>query len=190
MLRLRDKYRTEVIPKMIERFGYKNKMMVPKIEKVVINTGIGRILQGVDPAKKESVIKELSSELALISGQKPLLTKARKSISGFKIKKGAPVGLKVTLRGERMYDFLERLIHLALPRSRDFQGIKSSAVDKQGNLTIGIKEHIIFPEIQPEKSKIIFGLEVTLVTNAKKREEAIELFRLMGFPIRFEDSKG
>jgi len=184
MLRLQDKYQTEVVPKMMERFGYKNKMMVPKIEKVVINTGIGKLLQGIDPAKRSSVIKELSSELALISGQKPVLTRAKKAISGFKIKKGSPVGLKVTLRGDRMYDFLERLINFALPRSRDFQGIKSSAIDKEGNLTIGIKEHIVFPEIQPEKSKIIFGLEVTSVSNAKTREEAIELFRLMGFPIK------
>ena len=120
----------------------------------------------------------------MISGQKPIITKARKSISGFKVKKGQPLGAKVTLRGKRMYDFLERLIYIALPRSRDFKGIDQKSLDKSGNLTIGIKEHVCFPEISLEKVKFIFGLEVTIVTNAKKREHALELFKLLGFPIK------
>jgi len=183
-MRLMEKYEKEVIPKMMERFGYKNKMAVPKIEKVVVNCGFGRLLYGKTPAEKEKIYNEVLDNLALICGQRPVLTKARKSISGFKIRKGMPLGAKVTLRKKRMYDFLERLIHIALPRSRDFQGILPKSFDKNGNLTIGIKEHIAFPEIDPEKASHIFGLEVTIVTNAKSREEGLELLKLLGFPIK------
>lgn len=184
MIRLQEKYKKEVVPAMMEKFGYKSPMTVPKIEKVVINTGIGKILGGVDPSKRENVIKNISSDIGNICGQKTVLTKAKKAISAFKTREGDIIGVKATLRRGRMYDFLGRLIDFALPRSRDFQGISSESVDKKGNLTIGIREHIVFPEIQPEKSKIIFGLEVTVVTNAENKGEAIEMFRLLGFPIR------
>lgn len=181
---LKEKYKKEVAPKMRKLFGYKSDMAVPKIKKVVLNTGIGKVLGSLDPSKGEVLINSISRDLALISGQKPILTRAKKAVAGFKIRKGSPVGLKVTLGKNRAQDFLARLINFALPRSRDFQGILPKSINKNGNLTIGMKEHITFPEIEPEKSKIIFGLEITVITNAKTREEAVELFRLLGFPIR------
>jgi len=181
---IKEKYEKEVIPKMMKKFSYKNVMAVPKIEKVVVNTGIGKILGIADPSKRPEIIKNISSDLALICGQKPVLIKAKNAIAGFKIRKGAPVGIKVVLRGNIMYDFLERLVSLALPRFRDFKGLLPRSVDNSGNLTIGIKEHIVFPEIQIEKAKIIFGFEAVAVTSAKNKEEALEFFNLMGFPIR------
>jgi large subunit ribosomal protein L5 len=183
---LKEDYQKKVIPEMKKEFGYKNDLAVPRIEKVVINTGIGRILLNTDPSQREKTIEEISSDLALITGQKPLVTKSKKSISAFKLRKGMPVGLKVTLRRSRMFDFLDRLINIVIPRMRDFQGISRKSIDKNGNLTLGIKEHIIFPEIQPEKSKRIFGLEITIVTSAKTKEEAIRLFELIGFPLAKE----
>ncbi len=188
-MQLQEKYKKEVIPEMKEKFGYKSVMAVPKITKVVVNVGVGKVLESVDPSKRENLLESISSDLALICGQKPIITKAKKAISGFKIRKGSSVGLKVTLRRKRMYDFLERLLNFALPRSRDFQGISQDCIDKGGNLTIGIKEHIVFPEIKPEKAKIIFGLEITIVTDAKSREEAIELYKLLGFPLKVENPK-
>ena len=181
---LKKKYEKEAIKAMREKFGYKNNLAVPKIEKTVLNIGIGKILNNTDPSNRESIIKNISSETALICGQKAILTKSKKAIAGFKTRKGSPSGIKVTLRGSRMYDFLERLINTAIPRTRDFQGFKEKSVDKNGNLTIGVKEHIIFPEIQPEKTKNIFGLEISVISSAKNKEEAIELFRLLGFPIK------
>lgn len=178
MSELKQKYIKEVIPKMEEKFGYKNSLAVPKIEKTVVNVGIGSIL------KDEKFQETISRDLTLITGQKPIPTLAKKAISAFKTRKGMTVGLKVTLRGKRMFDFLSRLINVALPRTRDFRGLSSKSVDEGGNLTIGIKEHIIFPEISQEEIKRIFGLEVTVVTNAETRDEAIELFRLLGFPIK------
>ena len=183
-MRLLEKYQKEVIPAMMEKFGYKNKMAVPKIEKVVINTGFGRLVAGKTSEEQKKIQDNILEDLSLISGQKPILTRAKKSISGFKIRKGQVIGASVTLRKRRMFDFLERLIHVTLPRLRDFQGIERSSFDQKGNLTIGISEHIAFPEILPEKAKNIFGLEITIVTTAKKREEGIELLRLMGFPIK------
>jgi len=184
MLRLPEKYQKEVIPSMQEKFGYKNNMAVPKIEKVIVNTGFGRLVSGKTSDEQKKIVDFILDDLALITGQKPILTQAKKSISGFKIQKGSFVGAMVTLRGKRMYDFLERLIQIALPRCRDFQGLEPNSIDKKGNLTIGIQEHIAFPEILPEKAKNIFGLEITVVTNAKKREEGIKLLRLIGFPIK------
>jgi large subunit ribosomal protein L5 len=184
MLRLKEKYQKEITPAMMEKFGYKSVMAVPEIKKVVINVGIGKILENVEPKKQESIIKDISSELALVCGQKPVVTRAKKAISGFKLKKGSPVGIKVTLRKNRMYDFLERLLNFALPRSRDFKGISQKSIDQGGNLTIGVKEHIVFPESKPEKAKIIFGVEVTVVPDAQKREEAVELYKLLGFPLK------
>jgi large subunit ribosomal protein L5 len=184
MKRLKEKYKEEIISKMKEKFGYKNNLSVPKPEMVVVNVGFGKILQSVEPSQREKLIQDIFSDLASICGQKLILTRSKKSIATFKIRKGSPVGGKVTLRGGKMYDFLDRLINLALPRTRDFQGLKESSIDGRGNLTIGIKEHIVFPEIQPEQTKKIFGFEITIVTNAKKREEALELFKLMGFPFK------
>lgn len=185
MIGLKDKYNTEVVPEMMKKFGYKNRMAVPKIEKVVINTGFGRLISGKTSEEQKKIQDAILEDLSLICGQRPVLKHAKKSISGFKIRKGLPVGAMVTLRGKRMNDFLERLIHIALPRSRDFQGINPRSFDKKGNLTIGIEEDIAFPEILPEKVKNIFGLEITVVTTAKNKEEGVELLRLMGFPIKF-----
>lgn len=184
MIKLKDKYQKEVIPKMMEKFGYRNPLAVPKIEKVVVNTGFGRLVAGKTADEQRKIQEAILTDLSLITGQKPVLKLAKKSISGFKIKKGIPIGAVVTLRGKRMFDFLERLIHIALPRSRDFQGIDQKSFDKNGNLTIGLKEQIAFPEISPEKIKNIFGLEITIVTNAKNITEGIELLKLLGFPIK------
>lgn len=181
---LKEKYNKEIVPQMMKEFGYKNPLDVPKVQKVVVNIGVGKILSDLDGGKKKDMIKDISSNLALICGQKPIMTLAKKAISGFKTRQGALVGFKVTLRGSRMYDFLERLINLALPRLRDFQGIKIRAIDNGGNLTVGVKEHIVFPEIQPEKTKIIFGFGVVVVVNKGSKKETIKLFRLMGFPIK------
>lgn len=181
---LKEKYQKEVVPLMQKKFGYKSPMVVPKIKKVIVNAGIGKILQGQDPSKRQGLQEHLSQEIALITGQKPQVTLAKKAISTFSIKKGSPVGLKVTLRKNRMYEFLGRMIYYALPRKRDFRGIDQNSIDQKGNLTVGIPEHMLFPEIQPEKSKVIFGLEVTLVANAKTKKEALELFKLLGFPFK------
>lgn len=184
MLKLRDKYQKEVIPAMMERFGYRNKMAVPKIEKVVINIGFGKLIAGKTSEEQKKIQDTIIEGLSLISGQKPVFKKAKKSISTFKIREGQVIGIAVVLRKKKMSDFLERLIHVALPRLRDFQGIEISSFDKKGNLTIGIREHIVFPEILPEKAKNIFGLEITVVTTAKSKEEGIGLLRLLGFPIK------
>lgn len=176
---LKQKYIKEVIPAMKQKFGYQNNMAVPKIKKVIVNIGTGS-----SALKDEKALETISKDLILITGQKPVSTLTKKAISGFKIRQGMKVGLKVTLRGKRMFDFLSRLINIALPRTRDFRGLLSKSVDEGGNLTIGIKEHIIFPEISQEDIKRIFGLEVTIVTDAKNREKALELFKLLGFPIK------
>jgi len=184
MLRLKDKYNKEVIPEMMKKFGYKNIMVVPKIKKVVVNTSFGKLISGKTKEEQKKIFTFVLNDLALITSQRPILTKAKKSIAGFKIRQGLPIGAEVTLRKQMMYDFLERVIHIALPRSRDFQGINSKSVDSKGNLTIGIKEHIAFPEISIEKAKFIFGFEITVVTTAKTREEGLELLRLLGFPLK------
>src|SRR3989344_2875614 len=172
------KYRKEVIPTMQAKFGIKNIMAVPKIDKVVINVGIGKV------AKDDKFIDKVVRDLGLLSGQKPIFRKAKKSISGFKSREGMNIGLMITLRGKRMYDFIDRLIHVAIPRSKDFRGIELKNFDKEGNLNLGIREHSIFPEIHYESLKDIFSMQVTVQTTAKKREEGIELLRLMGFPIK------
>mgnify|MGYP001564497798 CR=1 FL=1 len=178
MPKLLQKYRKTVIPAMQKTFEIENIMAVPKIEKVVVNTGVGRI------AKEDKTIERIAKDLTMIVGQKPVFKKAKKSISGFKLREGVSVGISVTLRGKRMYDFLDRLIAIALPRSRDFRGIETKNFDKMGNLNFGIRESSIFPEINYENVKDIFGLEVTVVTTAQNREKGIELLRQMGFPIR------
>jgi large subunit ribosomal protein L5 len=184
MIRLQDKYKKEVVLAIKERFGYKSPMAVPRIEKVVINTGFGRAISGKSSDEQKKIAEGILNDLTLICGQRPVLTKAKKSISGFKLRKDLAIGAKITLRRKRMYDFLERLIHIALPRTRDFRGINPSSIDKKGNLTIGIREHIVFPEILPEKIKLNFGFEITVNTTTKKREEGLELLRLLGFPIK------
>lgn len=186
MLRLREKYNKEVVPAMQEKFGYKNKMAVPKLAKVTVNTGIGRLIVGKTSEEQKRIYQNILDDLALICGQRPVFTKSRKSIAGFKTREGMLIGAKITLRGKKMYDFLERVIHITLPRIRDFRGIDLKCFDKDGNLTIPIKEHLVFPEISPERVKIIFGLEITIVTTAKNREKSIELLRLLGFPIKIK----
>jgi len=178
MARLQEQYRKTVIPALQDKFGIANVMAVPKVEKVVINTGIGRML------KDDKAIEKVERDLALLSGQKATFRKAKKSISSFKVREGMPVGVAVTIRGKRMYDFLDRLINIALPMSKDFRGIDLKNVDGNGNLNMGIKEQNIFPEISYESLKDIFSLQVTITTNTKDREQGIELFRLLGFPFK------
>jgi len=178
---LQEKYKKEIIPAMKEKFGYKNDLAVPRIKKVIVNIGIGSF------ARDEQTQQLVAKDLALITGQKAVPTQAKKDISAFKVRQGMVVGFKVTLRGKRMFDFIFRLINVAIPRTRDFRGLSSKSVDKSGNLTIGIREQIIFPEISSEDIKKIFSLEVTVVGNAGTREEALELFKLMGFPFKKEE---
>lgn len=184
MKRLKEKYKKEVIPQMMAKFGYKSPMAVPSIKKVVVNTGFGREATAKTGDEQKKLQEATLESLSLICGQRAVLTRARKAISSFKLRKGMPVGAMVTLRGKRMYDFLERFINVALPRSRDFRGIDPKSLDKEGNLTIAAKEQIAFPEISAEKARQIFGLEITVVANAKSREEGLELLKLIGFPIK------
>jgi large subunit ribosomal protein L5 len=181
---LRDKYKKEVIPAMMQKFGYKNPMAVPCIKKVVLNSSFGKDAVSKTGSEREKIQKLIMQDLSLIAGQKTNLVKSKKSIAGFKLREGLEIAAVVTLRKGRMWDFLERLIYLSFPRSRDFKGIDSKSIDKRGNLSVGFKEHIMFPEIFTEKEKTIFGLEVTVVTNAKSKEEGLELYKLLGFPIR------
>lgn len=176
---LQEKYEKEAIPAMRINFGYKNVMAVPRLKKAVVNVGVGKI-------RDEKQHEEIKKYLALVTGQKPSPRAAKRAIAAFKTRKGLTVGYQVTLRGNRMYDFLSRLINIALPRTRDFKGIEMTSFDRKGNLTIGVKEHIVFPEIIGEDYRFLFGLEVTVVTTAKKRGEGIELLKLMGFPIKKE----
>jgi len=169
---------------MMEKFGYKSVMAVPRIKKVAVNTGFGKQVSGKGSDEQKKIYTPILEDLSLICGQKAILANAKKSISTFKTRTGMPIGAKVTLRGKKMYDFLERLINAALPRSRDFRGLEPTSVDKKGNLSIGIKEHIIFPEVSPEKTKLIFGFEVSVITDAETKEEGLELFKMLGFPIK------
>ncbi|MBO8158051.1 50S ribosomal protein L5 [Thermosyntropha sp.] len=178
MARLQELYRQEIVPKLMEKFGYKNVMQVPKIDKIVLNVGVGEAVQ--NPKALDGAVNDLTA----ITGQKPVVTRARKSIAGFKLREGMPIGCKVTLRGERMYDFLDKLINFALPRVRDFRGVSPDAFDGRGNYALGIKEQTIFPEIEYDKIDKIRGLEVSIITTAKTDEEARELLRLMGMPFR------
>ena len=176
MARFKDKYQNDVAKALMEKFGYKSVMEIPKIEKVVINMGLG---DGKDNPK---VIKAAVDELATIAGQAPIITKAKKSVANFKVREGMNVGAKVTLRGERMYEFIDRFITIALPRVRDFRGVNANSFDGRGNYTLGIKEQLIFPEINIDKVEHVRGMDITFVTTAKTDEEARELLRLMGMP--------
>jgi large subunit ribosomal protein L5 len=176
--RLKEKYTNEIIPALMKKFGYKNHMQVPKIEKVVINMGVG------DAVQNSKLLDAAVNELTLISGQKPVITRAKKSIAGFKLREGMPIGTKVTLRGERMYFFLDKLFNVALPRVRDFRGVSPKGFDGRGNYTLGLKEQLIFPEIEYDKVDKVRGMDVVIVTTAKTDEEARELLTELGMPFR------
>ena len=176
MNRLQEKYNNEIVPAMIEKFGYKNIMQVPKLNKIVINMGVG---EAKDNSK---VLDSAVKDLEIIAGQKAVVTKAKKSIANFKIREGLPIGCKVTLRGEKMYDFADRLINLALTRVRDFRGVSANSFDGRGNYALGIKEQLIFPEVEYDKVDKVRGMDVIFVTTAKTDEEARELLTLFNMP--------
>lgn len=178
MQRIQEQYKKKVIPALKEKFHYKNVSSIPRVSKVVVNVGTGKI------TKDTKLMERIEKDLAKITGQKPSVRAAKKSIAGFKLREGVPVGYAVTLRGTRMYDFIDRLISIALPRSRDFQGLSPKSFDAAGNMSIGIRESNIFPEVTYETLKDIFGLEITVVTNAGSKEAGLELLKLMGFPIK------
>ena len=178
MTRLQEKYEKEAIPGLKSRFGYKNVMEVPRLVKVVVNMGVGEATQDA------KVIDAAVSDLTQISGQKPVVTRAKRSIAAFKVRAGVPVGCKVTLRGQRMYEFLDKLFNIALPRIRDFRGVSSRSFDGRGNYSLGLREQLIFPEINYDKIDKIRGMDVVIVTSAKTDEEAFELLRLLGMPFR------
>ena len=178
MSHLKTLYGNEIIPKLMDRLGYNNVMQVPKLTKIVLNMGLGEAIQNI------KVLDSAVQELGLIAGQKPVVTRARKSIAAFKLRAGMPIGCKVTLRGVRMYDFFARLVNVALPRVRDFRGVSPKGFDGRGNYSLGIKEHIIFPEIDYDKIDKIKGLNVTIVTSAQTDEGGKALLQLMGMPFR------
>ena len=176
MARILEKYKSEVIKEMIKKFGYKNIMQVPKIKKVVVNMGIGQ-------ASREGKLIDIAlKELAVIVGQRPVVTKAKKSIAGFKIREGMPVGCKVTLRGKKMYEFIDRLIHVAIPRIRDFRGISNSSFDGFGNYTMGLDDQTIFPEVNLDKVEHTQGMDISFVMSGDSDEESFEMLKLLGFP--------
>ena len=178
MNRLRQKYENEVKNQMVEKFGYKSVMQIPAIDKIVINMGIG------DAVSNSKVLDEAVAELALITGQKPVITRAKKSIAGFRLREGMPIGCKVTLRGERMYDFLDKLVSISLPRVRDFRGVSKKSFDGRGNYTLGVKEQLIFPEIDFDKVNKVRGMDIVVVTTANTDEEARELLTQLGMPFQ------
>jgi large subunit ribosomal protein L5 len=178
MARLLEKYQSEIIPKLKERFSYRSPMQIPKLGKIVLNMGLGEAIQNV------KILDSATEELAAISGQKPVITRAKQSIATFKLRKGMPIGCMVTLRGRRMYEFLDKLVNVALPRVRDFRGVSPRGFDGRGNFTLGVKEQIIFPEIDYDKIDKIKGMNITIVTTAQGDDEARELLTLMGMPFR------
>jgi large subunit ribosomal protein L5 len=176
--RQREIYENEIIDAMMKKFSYKNRLAVPKIEKIVINMGLG------EAKENAKLLEHAVSDMAIISGQKPIITKAKKSIAAFKLREGMPIGCKVTLRGSKMYSFVDRLIFVALPRVRDFRGVSAEAFDGRGNYTLGIREQIIFPEIKYDKIDKVRGMDIVFVTTANTDEEARELLRLFGMPFK------
>ncbi|MCK5459607.1 50S ribosomal protein L5 [Candidatus Parcubacteria bacterium] len=175
---LKEKYNKEIVPKLKEKFGYKNSLAVPRLEKVVLNVGLGSGL------KEKSYLELVENNLKRISGQKPIQTKARKSIAGFKIREGMVVGMSVVLRKKRMYDFISRLVNATLPRVRDFRGLSVKSIDKKGNFNLGTKEYTVFPEIKMDEVEKLHGLQVSVSATAKNREEGLELLKLLGFPFK------
>ncbi len=180
MARLLEKYKIEILPQLMKKFSQKNKLSVAKIQKIVVNMGVGK---AVDNKK---LVEEASGHLSVITGQKPLITKAKKAISSFKLRKGIPIGCKVTLRGKRMYEFLDRLISIVLPRIRDFRGLSPKAFDGRGNYTLGLTEQIVFPEISIEAVETIQGMDVTFVISGNSNDQSRELLKLIGMPFRLE----
>lgn len=178
MPRLKDKYKDGIVQAMMDKFGYKNVMQVPKLEKVVVNMGVGEAIQN------SKAIDAAVNDLMIITGQRPITTKAKKSIAAFKLREGMTVGCKVTLRGDRMFEFVDRLLNVALPRVRDFRGLSPKSFDGRGNYSMGVKEQLIFPEIEYDKIDKVRGMDVIFVTTANTDEEARELLRLMGMPFR------
>src|SRR5690625_670315 len=178
MNELKQIYLEQVVPSMMEKFNYDSVMEVPKIEKIIINMGVG------DAVQNTRLLDNAVEELALISGQKPIITRAKKSIAGFRLREGMPIGTKVTLRGERMYEFLQKLIRVALPRVRDFRGVSSKSFDGRGNYTLGIKEQLIFPEIDYDKVSKVRGMDIAIVTTSETDEEARELLAQLGMPFQ------
>jgi len=177
MPNLLDHYRESVVPKMMERFGYTNPMQVARLRKIVLNMGLG------EAARDKEIIEDATGQLMVLSGQRPVITRARRSIAGFKLRQGMPIGAKVTLRGPRMYEFLERLISVAIPRIRDFRGLERT-LDGRGNYNVGLTEATVFPEVNADKVKRVQGLNVTLVSSARTDEEALAFFELMGVPFK------
>lgn len=177
-MRLKELYQKELLPNLKEKLGYKNDMQVPRVEKVTLNVGLSRNF------KDKEFVDEVQQNLAKIAGQKPVLTKARKSVSSFKIREGMLIGAKVTLRGQRMHDFLDKLIHIVFPRVRDFRGISEAAVDDAGNMSLGFSDSLAFPELEAHKVKHSHGLEICITTTARDREAGVELFRGLGFPFK------
>ena len=178
MSQLKDFYEKEAVPKLFEAFNYKNIMQVPKLKKIVLNMGLGDAIQNI------KLLDSAAEELRILAGQKPVITRAKKSIAAFKLREGMPIGCMVTLRRNRMYDFFYKLVNVALPRVRDFRGISGKAFDGRGNYSLGIREHIIFPEIEYDKIDKIKGLNISVVTSAKTDEEGHELLRLLGMPFK------
>ena len=176
--RLAERYKSDVVPKLMKRFGYKNQMQVPRLTKIVVNVGLG------EATANPKLIESTLQEVAAISGQKPMVTRARKSIANFKLRKDMPIGVMVTLRRERMWEFLDRLVSIALPRVRDFRGVSSRAFDGAGNYTLGLKEQIVFPEVNFDKVDKAKGMNITVVTSAETNEEAKELLAHLGMPFR------
>jgi large subunit ribosomal protein L5 len=176
MTRLKEKYNTEIVPQLMSKFSYSSVMQVPRLEKVVINMGLGEAIQNV------KLLESAQKEIGDITGQKPVITKARKAIANFKLRQGMPIGCKVTLRRERMYEFIDRLLNLALPRIRDFKGVSAKAFDGRGNYALGIREQIIFPEIEYDKIDKIKGMNIVINTSARTDEEAKALLEMMGMP--------
>ncbi|UCC90098.1 MAG: 50S ribosomal protein L5 [Anaerolineales bacterium] len=178
MPRLKERYRTEIVPALMEEFGYQNVMQVPRVEKVVLNVGAGEALQSA------KALDAISQDLMIIAGQKPIITRARKSIASFKLREGNPIGVKITMRGSRMYDFLDRLMNVALARQRDFRGVSPDSFDGRGNYAIGLTEQLVWPEINYDKIDKVRGMGITIVTSAKTDEEARRLLALLGMPFK------
>jgi len=178
MNRLRERFENEIKKSMMEKFDYSSVMQVPKIDKIVINMGLG------EAVSNSKIIDEAVAELALITGQKPVVTRAKQSIAGFRLREGMPIGCKVTLRGARMYDFLDKLVNVALPRVRDFRGVSANAFDGRGNYTLGVKEQLIFPEIEFDKVSKVRGMDIVIVTTANTDEESRELLKELGMPFQ------
>jgi large subunit ribosomal protein L5 len=176
--RLRDVYRDRVVPSLMKEFGLQNPMQVPRLERIVLNVGMGEAIQNV------KLLESAATELGVITGQKPIVTKAKKAIAGFKLRQGMPIGAKVTLRNRRMYEFFDRLVTIALPRIRDFRGVSPKAFDGRGNYTLGLKEQLIFPEIQYDSVASIHGMDITIVTTARTNDEGKALLKHLGMPFR------